>query len=447
MKGIRGAKWFRVAGVIAALVIAALTAGRASAQPASEANRHWHQWRGPLANGVAPEGKPPLEWSEDRNIRWKVDIPGQGHSTPIVWGDRIFLQTAIPTEDRPVEGGGPLPVSTYEKPAKFVVLALDRRTGKTAWQRTVREEVPHEGSHRDGSLAPASPITDGRHLYAFFGSRGVYCLTLDGDPVWEKDLGDMQTRRGFGEGSSPALHDGTLIINWDHEGDSFIVALDAKTGEEKWRRSRDEVTSWSTPLILDDGGRTLAVVSAAERVRAYDIKTGDVVWQCGGLGLNCIPNPVAGFGHVIVMSGYQNPAALAIRYAGAKGDLTDTDAITWRADKGTSYVPSPLLYDDTLYFLQKNNGILSCVDPRTGKPYYDQTRLEDITGVYSSPVGADGRVYITGRNGTTVVLDRGPEFKVLATNKLDDEFSASPAIVGKELFLRGHQRLYCVATE
>ncbi len=483
-------------GISILLAIASVTfAAAADSGEGVSADRSWGQWRGPVASGVAPDAKPPITWSEKKNIRWKVAIPGQGLSTPIVWGELVFLQAAIPVnpkaQDEPDEskkpdddragrgergergapgdgaqrdrrgdrprgegrrgpGGGrgrrggmrrAAPTERYT----FSVIALDRRTGKEVWRRSVREAVPHEGNHRDGSLAPASPVTDGNHLYAYFGSRGLYCLTMSGEVVWEKDLGDMKTRNGFGEGSSPALLGDTLVVNWDHEGDSFIVALDKATGKEKWRRERDEVTSWSTPLFIEDAGRWQVVVSAANRVRSYDLATGDVVWECGGLGVNCTPTPVANAGLLFAMSGYRNPALLAIRYAGAKGDLTDSSTVVWTTDKGTSYVPSPLLYGDTLYFLQRNSGILSCLDPKTGKPHYDQQRLEGISGVYASPVGAGDHVYIVGRDGKTMVLKRSSSFETVAVNQLDDSFTASPAIAGNELFLRGMKHLYCIA--
>lgn len=459
----------------------------------AETSANWGQWRGPAMNGVAPQANPPTTWSEDKNIKWKVDLPGHGHSTPIVWGDLVILQAAIPVnppkpnteadktgedevrteppdaerrdrrrEGRPDgernaegqrgrEGGrgrGPGGGREREAPKdayKFTVLALDRATGKTLWQKTVREEIPHEGTHEDGSLAPASPVTDGEHIYAFFGSRGLYCLTMKGDLVWEKDFGRMRTRNAFGEGISPALHKDTLVINWDHEGDDFIVALDKKTGAEKWRRERDEPTSWSTPIVLEDGKHTQVVVAADNKVQAYDLATGTTLWECGGIGGNVTPVPVATDNVVIVMSGFRDPAALAIRYREAKGDVSDSASVAWRTTEGTSYVPSPLLYGNALYFLQKNTGILSCLDPETGKAHYEQTRLDQITGVYASPVGAADRVYIVGRNGKTQVLRRGTTFESLAVNELSDSFSASPAIAGNELFLRGQKRLYCIA--
>lgn len=416
---------------------------------------NWPCWRGPEMNGIAADAAPPLAWSEQKNIRWKRELPGQGLSTPIVWGDRVYVQLAERADGKEEakgdsnegrgrgrgRGRGPAkPTEMY----KFVVLALDRATGETVWEKVVRTMVPHEGSHNDGSLAPASPVTDGEHLYAQFGSRGLYCMAMDGTMIWAKDLGQMQTRNGFGEGSSPALHGDTLIVNWDHEGDSFIVAFDKKTGEERWRKPRDEQTSWVTPFIIEDGGKTQVVVTGTNKIRSYDLKTGDVVWECGGLGSNCVPTPVERDGVIYTMTGHREPALLAIRYRGASGDITGSERVLWTLNGGTPYVPSPLLYGDALYFTQKNSGILSCYDAAKGKPFYDQQRLEDISGIYSSLIGAKDRVYVVGRNGATVVLQRGPAFEILAVNKLDDSFTASPAIAGNEMFLRGLKNLYCI---
>ncbi|GJM26207.1 MAG: hypothetical protein DHS20C16_26220 [Phycisphaerae bacterium] len=453
----------------------------------------WLQWRGPDFNGVAAQGKPPIEWSESKNVRWKVAIPGDGLSVPLVWKNLVIVQTAVPAEkqageddadeakkddadgvgasggrngDRGTRARGdgppgerrgergrgrgrgrgrrrPTPTDSH----KFNVLALDRTNGKTIWERTVCELVPHEGSHGDGSLAPASPVTDGKHIYAYFGSRGLYCLDMEGNVVWQKNFGDMTTRNGFGEGTSPALVDDTLVITWDHEGDSFIVAIDAKSGKERWRKDRDERTSWSTPLIVRDGDTQLAIVPGSTRVCAYELKSGNIRWECSGLGSNCVPCPVEYKGKIIVMSGHREPALLAIDYLGATGDITGTKRVSWTLDGGTPYVPSPLLYDDTLYFIQKNTGMLSCHDPVSGKAHYQKQRLDKIKGVYASPVGAGGNVYIVGRGGVTNVLKRGPEYQVLASNELDDQFDTSPAIAGNEIYIRGRQHLYCIAAD
>jgi len=308
-----------------------------------------------------------------------------------------------------------------------------------------REETPHEGTHADGSWASASAVTDGEVLVASFGSRGLYAYDLAGDLLWSKDLGDMTTRLGFGEGSSPALAAGTLVVNWDHEGDSFIVALDARDGRELWRRQRDEATSWATPLVVDHAGRRQVVVNATGRVRGYDLATGELLWQAGGQTVNVIPSPVEGGGVVYATSGFRGSALKAIRLAAASGDVTDGAAVIWSHDRDTPYVPSPLLYDDQLYFLKVNSGILTSLDATTGAVRFGPERLPGIDGIYASPVGAAGRVYLLGRSGTTIVLRHGPEFQVLAENDLDDDFSASPALAGREIFLRGARHLYCIA--
>jgi outer membrane protein assembly factor BamB len=424
----------------------------------------WPQWRGPLGNGVAPKAEPPLKWSESENVKWKVALPGSGSSTPVVWGDKIFLLTAMPapakaeakpaetkpadaaaaTPGQPRRGGGGGADDTPTQPYQFAVLCLDRTTGKTLWQKVVRETVPHEGHHKDHGFASATPVTDGTLLYVFFGSRGLYAMDFEGNIKWEKDFGKMQTRNSFGEGASPALHGDTLIINWDHEGEDFITALDKKTGKELWRTKRDEPTNWTTPLIVEHGGEAQVVVNGTNRVRAYSVKTGELLWEAGGQTTNAIPSPVSGNGLLIAMSGFRGSSVQAIKL-GSKGNVTGTDAIAWSYNKGTPYVPSPLLHGDELYFFGGNEARLSIFDAKTGQRHVEAERLSGLNGIYASPVGTAGRVYVTGRDGGFVVLKSGPKLEVLSTNKLDDQFDATPAAVGKELFLRGHRSLYCIA--
>ncbi len=422
----------------------------------SDFERYWHQWRGPEASGVAPHGDPPIEWNENKNIRWKTEIPGQGHATPIVWGDTVFVTTAIKTDQQvklePIEapqqrrgrrGRSAAPSSIHQ----FVIFAINRSDGSIRWQRTTREEVPHEGTHQTGSWAANSPVTDGEHVYAYFGSRGLYCYNMEGNLQWEKDFGDMSIRRSFGEGSSPVLYGDTIVLNWDHEGNSFIIALDKRTGEELWKVDRDEVTSWATPIVVEHNGNHQVIINATHRTRGYDLATGEMLWECGGMTTNTIPSPVTANGIVYVTSGFRGNALQAIRLADAEGDITRTAAIAWEYDRDTPYVPSPLLYDDTLYFLKHNRGMLSAFNASTGEAYYGPERLEGISDVYASPVGAGNRIYIADRDGVTLVIKHGSTFEVLAENILDDGFNASPAIVGKEMFLRGNKSLYCIASD
>jgi len=400
----------------------------------------WPQWRGPLGTGAAPAGNPPIEWSEQQNIRWKTLLPGTGYSTPAIRGNDIFITAAISTEI-----GEPSRMSVrFSKPVKYMVLAVDRTNGKIKWERLAREEVPHEGKHQSTTWATGSPITDGERVYAFFGSRGLYCYNIEGDLLWEKDFGDMSIRMEFGEGSSPTLYKNRLVINWDHEGQSFIVVLDAATGEEIWKKNRDERTSWMTPLVVEVAGRMQVITSATNRVRSYDMATGEVIWEDEGLTANVIPSPVEADGVVYVMSGYRGNALRAIRLTGAKGDISGSSNVLWSYNRDTPYTPSPLLLGGFLYFLKSNNGILTCLDASTGEPHFSNQRLEGIRGVYSSPVGVNDRVYILGRNGVTLVLRQGPEYNVIAENTLNDKFDSSPAIAGDEIFLRGYKYLYCI---
>jgi outer membrane protein assembly factor BamB len=428
------------------LVVLALAASAAvyAADPVAE--RNWPQWRGPLATGVGPHADPPLEWSETKNVKWKREIDGRGSSSPVVWNDRIFLTTAVPagtsgTKSREPRGGV-APRDTH----RFIVLAIDRKTGKTVWERVASEEVPHEATHQDnGTWASSSAVTDGQLVIASFESRGIHAFDLAGKPVWQIDLGKKRMRNEFGEGSTPALYGNHLVVVWDHQGESFVAAFDKRTGKELWRQKREEIDTWATPLVVEHAGRAQVVVSGMNRVRSYDLETGKIVWQTAGVTMNPIPSPVAADGMVFVTSGFRGNSLKAIRLADARDDVANTSAVAWSLDRDTPYVPSPLLYDGVLYILKTNSGLLSAFDAKSGTPHYLVQRLEKAPNVFASPVGANGRVYIPGRDGTTVVLRHGPKFDVLAENALDDGFDASPALVGNEIFLRGYKNLYCIA--
>ncbi len=479
------------------LILFVLGAAAVAGDP-DQASLSWPQWRGPQMTGVALHADPPVEWSDTKNIQWKVEIPGKGSSSPIVWGDRVYVTTAIPTEkmgkkeapkaeEPSAETGPPRPIDISQLPErirnrlagmseeeqkqflermrnrrggrgrgprgiqpeyvhKFVLYAIDRATGEIVWERVAREALPHEGTHPTGTWASNSPVTDGEHVWAYFGSRGLYCYDMDGELVWKKDFGDMRKRLGFGEGASPALHGDRLVVSWDHEDESFITALDKRTGKELWRTAREEITSWATPLIVEHGGSTQVITNATGKVRSYDLESGEIVWEVSGMTMNTIPTPVHDGGMVYLTSGFRGNALLAIDLSKAKGDITGTDAVVWSLDRDTPYTPSPLLYDGTLYFLKRNNGILSVFDAKTGKSIFGPQRMEEVPNIYASPVAAAGRVYITGREGAVIVLEHGSEYKVLSVNQLDDGFDASPAIVGNEIYLRG-KYLYKISAD
>jgi outer membrane protein assembly factor BamB len=439
--------------MVGQLLLTCLLSGLADAdRKAALAEHDWPQWRGPLGTGVAPHAHPPVEWSETKHIRWKTALPGKGHSTPIVWGERVFLTTAIPygaaVKPRYPNRPGAHDNLDLTQPHEFVVLAVNRRDGKILWQQTVHKELPHEAGHLTASLASASPVTDGERVFAFFGSRGLYCLDTKGELLWKKNLGQMHSKHGHGEGSSPALHGETLIINWDHEEQSFLLALDKRTGNQRWRVARAEDTSWATPIVVEHGGGAQVIVPGTNRLRGYDLASGRVVWECGGLSSNIVASPVAANGVVYAGSSYDTRALLAVRLDGAQGDITKTNQVIWSRHRGAPYVPSPLLYGDFLYTLQHYQGILSRLNTKTGEDEGGPFRLGAIHNVYASPVGAAGRVYVTSRDGVTQVVSHGePVPKMLAVNRLDDSFSASAAVAGRELFLRGERSLYCIAEE
>jgi outer membrane protein assembly factor BamB len=409
---------------------------------------NWPHWRGPQANGTAPHADPPLTWDADTNVRWKAPLPGRGSATPVVWGDRVFVVTAVETDRVATAAELPKPDPRFQKrtepPTKFyqfVVLCFDRDTGSLRWRQVAAEKVPHEGHHPSHSYAAGSPTTDGKRLYASFGSFGVYCYDLDGHLQWSRDLGRLQTRLGWGEAVTPVIHGDALLLNWDQEADSALYCLDARTGQTRWRAPRDEASSWNTPRVVDFKGRTQVIVNGTKRVRSHDLATGEVIWECGGMTVNAIPSVVAADGVAYAVSGYNGSMAFAVPLD-ATGDVTDK--VLWRFTRGTPYVPSPLLADGRLYFTQANNAILTVLDAKTGKPVIDRERLPNLTSLYGSPVAAAGRVYITDRVGTTLVLKQGDRFQVLATNRLNDPVDASPVAVGKQLFLRGEKFLYCI---
>jgi len=442
-------------------------------EPALQRNENWPTWRGPLWTGVAPMGNPPTTWSEEENVQWKIDLPGLGYASPIVWGDQVIILTAVekegdktaaaesseaqepPERERRGRGprgggrgrrGGAPPSAVHD----FVVMSVNRRNGDIIWQKTANSQVPHEAFRmNDNSFASASPITDGQFIYASFGSYGIYCYDMRGNQIWKKDLGDFSMRNSFGEGSSPTLYQDRLIVTCDQENDSFITALNTKDGEVVWRVPRDEASSWSTPLVVEHAGKTQVIVNGANRVRSYDLENGDVIWECGGQTGNVVPVPLLLGENVICMSGWRGSAIFSLPLS-ATGDITGTDTIDWHYDgstdyrAGTPYVPSPLLYDGALYFLKSYNGILTRMSAETGEVDFDNQRLNGISRVYSSPVGAAGRVYITGRGGKTIVLKLSEKYEVLAENELDASIDATPAIVGNQMIIRSQHKLYCL---
>ena len=432
-----------------AAALALISAAALAAQPSTS---NWPHWRGPSHTGVA-NGNVPLTWSDTQNVKWKIEIPGRGFSTPVAWGNRLFLTTAIPTgkksEQPPPSGrGGAGGGAGAGEEHRLEVMAVDRATGKVLWQRTAATRIPHEGYHHlYGSFASNAPATDGQRVYAFFGSRGLFVYDLNGKLLWQKDPEiRMAMRLAFGEGSGVVVDENRVFLQYDHEGPGAIVALNAADGKELWRAPRAESSSWSTPLVVRHNGQKQLVVTAGTKVKAYDVETGKVVWEVAGLGTNPIPQPVQHGDLVLVMSGYRNPKLMAVKL-GRTGDLTGTDAVAWETVRGTSYTGSPALHDGRLYVFS-DNGLLSVFNATTGEPHYQQSRLPKPYTVKASPLVVNDRVYLATEEGDVVVVKTGSQLEVLATNTLTDHsFVASPIAVGDELYLRSRTHLFCISAK
>ena len=418
---------------------------------ADVALENWPQWRGATWNGVAPQADPPVTWGETENLRWKVPIEGKGWATPIIWGDRIFLLTSIeldkemPVPDLIPDGTPninehPQVVGKW-KPQKFAIVCLDRITGNQVWRRVVHEAMPHQGHHNKGGFASASPVTDGEHLYSYFGSQGLYCHDLDGKLVWKKNLGPQAIEDSLGEGSSPALFGNTLVIVVDQEAQSYVVAIDKRSGKEIWRQERDEGSNWSTPRIFTHAGRHQVAINGAT-VRTYDLATGELLWECGGHTAGAIPMPAVGGGLVFTASGWRKDVLQAIRL-GQRGDLTGSENVIWSLNRGTPYVPCPMLWGEEIYLLE-DQSFFSCYNAADGMRHFKQRLPGSGLKFSASPVGAADRIYLLSEGGKTIVVQRGTEIEVLAVNQLDGEtFYASPAIAGDAIYLRGDKHLFC----
>ena len=429
---------------------------------------NWAHWRGPTGNGVAPDAHPPVEWSSTKNVKWKVAIPGRGTGSPVIWKDRVFVVTAIAdtnnsarqaqsrdsreNQDRRGDQdrrgnrgrrrrGGDRRMSKQS----FKILCFDRNTGRMVWEQTATESTPHQGTHRTHGYASASPCTDGEHVYAYFGSRGLFCYTMAGKLKWKRDdFGKMNTRNSFGEGSSATLAGDKILVPWDHDGPSYLYALDKRTGKTIWKTERDEPTCWSTPLVVEHNGAKQVVLNGQTCARAYDLETGKELWRCAGQSQRPIASAVAMDDLVIVGSGHKGSFMGAFRMNG-KGDIENTKHVVWSLDRDTPDIASPLLSAGRLYFHKGKSGMLSCVDAATGKLHYAAARIPGISNTYASPVAAGGHVYLTGRRGTTVVIKDSVQLSIVASNSLGESIDATPAPVDNQLFIRGERHLFCIS--
>lgn len=404
---------------------------------------HWPHWRGPTGNGAATEGSPPTEWSASKNVKWKVEIPGRGSSSPVVWADKIFVTTAAAPEGKGrgkgEGGGGNLPT------LDFKIICYDRASGNVLWEKSAVVKKPHEGTHQTNWFASASPCTDGERVYAHFGSQGLYCYTLDGKLVWKRDdFPKMEIRNSFGEGSSPTLAENKILVPWDHQGNSALYALDKTTGKTIWRTARDEPTCWATPLVVDGPDGKQVIMNGQNFARSYDLENGKEIWRCGGQAQRPVASPVAADGVVYVGSGHQGSFIGAFLLKG-RGDIQGTKNVVWTIDRDAPDIASPLLSSGRIYFHKGKDSPLTCVNAATGAPYYKATRIEGLKQIYASPIAAGGHVYLTDRNGTTVVIKDSDRLEIVATNSVDETVDATPAPVDNELIIRGEHHLFSIA--
>lgn len=440
-----------------AFAISQAVYSKATSAPASDGN--WPQFRGPGARGLGTSMRLPDRWSATENVAWESDIPGRGWSSPIVWGERVFLTTAIsprPSES-PKKGlylGGERPNASRPE-TEWKVLCLDLSTGKVLWEQVVHRATPSQPIHLKNSYASETPVTDGERFYAYIGNAGVFCLDMEGQAVWSKALPAHRMRYGWGTAASPALDQDRLYVLSDNEEDSYLLALDKRTGKELWRIARDEKSNWSTPFVWQNEQRTEIVTAGTGQVRAYDLE-GKLLWWFKGMSSITIAAPYAGQGLLYVSSGFvgdKSRPLYAIRPV-ASGDITlapgqtNNAAIAWCQPTAAPYNPTTLAYEGRLYVLH-DRGELSAFDARTSALLYDRERLPGGRHFTASPWAYNGRVFCLNEDGVTYVVRAGERFELLHTNKLaeDDMYLATPALPGDRLLIRSAARLYCIRSE
>jgi outer membrane protein assembly factor BamB len=419
------------------IILVCLFAGNLRTQAAD-----WPQFRGPEANGLTSEADLPDHWDGEANVKWKATVPGRGWSAPIVANDRVIITTAV--------SEGPDDQNSVHR---FEVHCYDLDSGQLIWQRVAKQEKPRIPKHNDNTYASETPVTDGQRIVAYFGMTGVFCYDFDGKLLWQKDLGAFPMRSDWGTASSPAIHDGLVFIQVDNEQESFLVALDAESGYEKWRVSRDEKTNWSSPVIWTNSQRT-ELVTSGDVIRSYDPQSGDLLWELTfGGGRSC--SSPAPYGDVLLVGREDRsdrgagPGGLFAIRAGASGDITlpegatQSESVLWSNRRAAAAMASPILVDDFVYVLSRGGGIVGCYDARTGEQVYRE-RLSGAGGFWASPWAVGGKVFCPSDSGTTHVLEAGSNFQLLHTNQLDGRFWASSALADGVILLRSDDTLYCV---
>jgi len=420
----------------------------------------WPQFRGPAASGIGDSTKPPVHWdaTKNTNVAWKTEIPGLSVSSPVAWGDRIFVTTAIssdPKQSLRVGLYGDTDPVIDTSPHQWKVLALDKKSGKILWEQTAHQGVPKTKRHPKSSQASPSPATDGKVVVAYFGSEGLFVYSMDGKLLWKKDLG-LQNAGWFfdpdsewGAASSPVIHKNTVIVQCDRQKDSFIAAYDLKDGRQLWRTARAEIPGWGTPTLVQAKDHVEVVTNGAKAIRGYDADTGKELWTLGPNSEVTCTTPVSAHGLIFVTAGYPPVQPIYAVKVGSTGDLTlrdgktTSDAIAWSQQRGGVYLPSPLAYGDHLYTVN-NNGILTAYDAKTGNRIYQQ-RVGEGGSFTASPIAAAGKLYITSEDGDVYVVKSGPQYELIAKNPFGEPILATPALAGDMLLVRGAKHLFAVA--
>ncbi len=430
------------------------------AQKQKKDNLNWPSFRGKNAKGISENFSTPTSWSvvDAKNIKWKTEIPGLGHSSPIIWNDRIFVTTAISGKENPdlkVGLYGNIAPVDDETVHQWKVYCLDKKTGKIIWEQTAFEGVPKVKRHPKSTHANSSPATDGKYVVAFFGSEGLYCYGMKGKLIWKKDFGVLDSgfflvpNAQWGFASSPVIHDGVVVVQCDVQKNSFLAALDVKTGKELWRTPREEVPTWSTPTIHVGQQKTQVIVNGFKHIGGYDFKTGKELWKMSGGGDIPVPTPVVAHDLIFINNAHGKMSPIYAIKSNAKGDISlrnndiSNTYIVWSVSRGGAYMQTPLIYDDYLYNL-RGNGSLTCYRAKTGELVYKEN-VGDMASFSASGVAADGKLYFPSEQGDIYVVKAGPEFELLSTNPMNDICMATPAISEGVLFFRTHHYLIAVS--
>ena len=428
----------------AAIVLAAAASVDGRGEP-------WPQWRGPSGQGISTETNLPTEWSTTKNVAWSTEIPGRGFSSPIVWGNRVYLTSSIEGDIIPGAKTAPHKLGgedfvhpdavAGDRKHELKVYALDATSGRILWERTAYSGPVYDARHRSGSFANTTPATDGERIYVWFGSEGLYVYDRDGKLAWKKSLGQIAAF-GMGTGTSPVLFENLVILQCDEDNGerSFIVALDRRTGKEAWRTPRSIQASWSTPALAKTAERTELITAGNEFIVSYDARTGKELWRVKGTGGWTVPTPIVGQGVVVASAAHPLKRAVAVRL-GSSGDVTGTPAIAWERDKGTGYTPSSIAYGNYAYILT-DGGLITCVDIKTGEVMYEGARPPKPARYWASPVAFGGKIFLTNEHGETHVIAAGPKYEILGVNTIDEPVYASLAPSDGRLFLRTWSKLY-----